>query len=163
MKSKNGRQPTATQLVCTGICKIKRCCGRATCYETQATYDSTHTQVHSEKKTHATQEIERDSKANAICAASEGTVRGSFFFEEGAVTGQSYLEMLTNWMVPQLAAGGNDYHFQHGVPPCWHLAVRFLKEHLPNRWIGRAGDDQMFCKWPASSPNLVCDFFLWGS
>ena len=47
----------------------------------------------------------------------------------------------------------------------WHLAVRtFLNVHLPNRWIGRAGQkDQVFCKWPPRSPDLtVCDFFLWG-
>ena len=49
--------------------------------------------------------------------------------------------------------------------PHWHLAVRtFLNEHLPNRWIGRAGqNDQVFCKWPPRSPDLTaCDFFLWG-
>jgi len=47
----------------------------------------------------------------------------------------------------------------------WHLAVRtFLNVHLPNRWIGRAGQkDQVFCKWPPRSPDLsVCVFFLWG-
>ena len=47
----------------------------------------------------------------------------------------------------------------------WHLAVRtFPNEHLPNRWIGRAGqNDQVFCNWPARSPDLTdCDFFLWG-
>jgi len=47
----------------------------------------------------------------------------------------------------------------------WHLAVRtFLNQHLPNRWIGRAGqNDQVLCKWPPRSPDLnVCDFFLWG-
>jgi len=46
-----------------------------------------------------------------------------------------------------------------------HLAVRtFLNEHLPNRWIGRAGqNDREFCKWPPISPDqTVCDFFLWG-
>jgi len=47
----------------------------------------------------------------------------------------------------------------------WHLAVHtFLNEHLPNRWIGRAGqNDQFFCKWPPRSPDLtVCDFFVSG-
>ena len=47
----------------------------------------------------------------------------------------------------------------------WHLAVRtFLNEHLPNRWIGRAGqNDQVFCKWPPRSPDLtVCDIFPLG-
>ena len=43
----------------------------------------------------------------------------------------------------------------------WHLAVRtFLNEHLPNRWIDHAGqNDEVFCKWPPRSPDLtVCDF-----
>ena len=47
----------------------------------------------------------------------------------------------------------------------WHLVVRtFLNEHLPNRWNGRARqNNQVFCKWPPISPDLtVCDFFLWG-
>ena len=54
---------------------------------------------------------------------------------------------------------------QDWAPPHWHLAVRtFLNEHLPNRRIGRTGqNDQVFRKWPPRSPNLtVCDFFLWG-
>jgi len=74
--------------------------------------------------------------------------------------------MLTNWLIPQLAAERHDYLFQHdGAPPHWHLTVRtFLNEHLPNRWIGHAGqNDQVFCKWPPRSTDLtVCDFFLWG-
>jgi len=73
--------------------------------------------------------------------------------------------MLTNWLILQLAAERHDYLFQQdGAPPHWHLAVRtFLNEHLPNRWIGRAGqNDQVFCKWPPRSADLtVCDFFLW--
>ena len=82
------------------------------------------------------------------------------------VTGRSYLEMLTNWLIPQLAAVRHDYLFQqHGAPPHWHLAVRmFLNKHLPNTWFGRTGqNNQEFCKWPPRSPDLtVCDFFLWG-
>ena len=47
----------------------------------------------------------------------------------------------------------------------WHLAVHtFLNKHLPNRWIGRVGQNyQVFCKWPLRSLDLtICDFFLWG-
>jgi len=76
------------------------------------------------------------------------------------------LEMLTNWFIPQLAVERHDYLFQQdGAPPHWHLAVHtFLNEHLPNRWIGRAGqNDQVFCKWPLKSLDLtICDFFFWG-
>ena len=101
-----------------------------------------------------------------FCAVSKQTVYGPFIFERQTVTGRRYLEMLTNWLIPQLAAERHDYLFQqHGAPPQWNLAVQtFLNEHLPNRWIGRAGqNDQVFYKWPPRSPDLtVCDFFLWG-
>jgi len=74
--------------------------------------------------------------------------------------------MLNNWLIPQLAAERHDYLFQQdGALPHWHLTVRtFLNKHLPNRWIGHAGqNDQVFWKWAPRSPNLtVCDFFLWG-
>jgi hypothetical protein len=93
-------------------------------------------------------------------------VYGPFIFEGQTVTVQSYLEMLTNWLIPELAAESGDYLFQQdGAPPHWRLAVRkFINELLPYRWIGRAGqNDQVFCKWPPRSPDLtVCDFFLWG-
>ena len=86
-------------------------------------------------------------------------------FEDQTVTGQRYLDMLRNWLIPQLTEVG-DYLFQQdGAPPHWHLAVcNFLNERLPNRWIGRAGQsDQVFFKWPPRSPDItVCDFFLWG-
>jgi len=48
--------------------------------------------------------------------------------------------------------------------PHWHLAVlTFLNVHLPNRWIGRAGqNDYVFCTWPPRSPDLtIFYFFLW--
>ena len=117
---------------------------------------------------HATLEIERNSpKVNVFCAVTERSVYGPFFFEGPSITGQTYLEMLQTWLLPRLQAGeGNDYIFQQdGAPPHWSLNVReFLNTNLPNRWIGRAGqDDNVFCKWPPRSPDLtVCDFFLWG-
>jgi len=93
-------------------------------------------------------------------------VYGPFIFEGQTVTGRRYLEMLTNWLIPQLAAERHGCLFQQdGAPPHWHLAVRTsLNEHLPNRWIGRARqNDQVFCKWSPRSPDpTVCDFFLWG-
>ena len=115
---------------------------------------------------HVTLEVERDSpKLNVFCAVPKQTVYGPFIFEGQIVTGRRYLEMLTNWSIPQLAAERHDYLFQQdGAPPHWYLAVlTFVKEHLPNRWTGRAGqNDQVFCKWPPKSPDLtVCDFFLW--
>ena len=98
---------------------------------------------------HATVEFECDSpKLNVFCAMSKQTVYGPFIFEGQTITGRRYLEMLTNWLIPQLAVERHDCLFQQdGMPPHWHLAVRtFLNEPLPNRWIGHAGqNDQVFC------------------
>ncbi|PNF15394.1 hypothetical protein B7P43_G01012 [Cryptotermes secundus] len=54
---------------------------------------------------------------------------------------------------------------QDGAPPHWHLNVRrFLNESLPQRWIGRMGNEDLALQfWPPRSPDLTpCDFFLWG-
>ncbi|PNF14636.1 hypothetical protein B7P43_G12012 [Cryptotermes secundus] len=87
-------------------------------------------------------------------------------FEGNTVTGQTYLDMLQNWLFTSLQADSHDFIFQQdGAPPHWHLMVRaFLTEKVPQRWIGRKGaKDLTLCAWPARSPDLtVCDFFLWG-
>lgn len=60
---------------------------------------------------HDTKEIERDLlKTNVLCAMSEGTVSGPFFFE--GVNVSRYLEILTNCVFPQLAAECDGYLFQ---------------------------------------------------
>jgi hypothetical protein len=68
--------------------------------------------------------------------------------------------------MPQLTEESEDFIFQQdGAPPHFHTAVRaHLNKHLPNRWIGRAGQaDSSFMKWPPRSPDLTpCDFCLWG-
>jgi len=54
---------------------------------------------------HATLEVGRDSpKLNVFCDVTKQTAYGPFIFEEQTVTGRRYLEMLTNWVIPQLAA-----------------------------------------------------------
>lgn len=116
---------------------------------------------------HEMVEHHRDSpKVNVFCAVSQNQVYGPFFFEGSTVTGQSYLDMLRNWLFPSLQADSNDFIFQQdGAPPHWHQMVRaFLNEEISHRWIGRkGGHDLAFCSWPARSPDLtVCDFFLWG-
>lgn len=115
---------------------------------------------------HATLEIQRDSpKCNVFCAISERRVYGPFFFEGETVSGDNYLDMLRNWLMPQLTEVGDYLLQQDGAPLHWHRNVRnFLNEVLPIRWIGRAGpNDQVFLHWPPKSPDLtVCDFLLWG-
>lgn len=110
---------------------------------------------------------ERDSpKFNVFCAVSREKVYGPFFFVENTVTGITYLDMLENYLFPQLETDSNDFIYQQdGAPPHWHLEVReFLNQRIPGRWIGRTGqNDAALHYWPPRSPDLtVCDFFLWG-
>jgi hypothetical protein len=91
---------------------------------------------------HVTLEYERDSpEVNVLCAISKKKVYGPFFFVKNTVTGNSYLDMLTIWRLPQLEEDSNDFIFQQdGALPHFHMAVRnHLNAHLPQRWIGRAG------------------------
>jgi hypothetical protein len=51
----------------------------------------------------ATLQHERDSpKVNVFCAITNRSVFGSFFFAETTVTGCTYLDMLSEWLLPQL-------------------------------------------------------------
>ncbi|PNF43976.1 hypothetical protein B7P43_G00908, partial [Cryptotermes secundus] len=109
----------------------------------------------------------RDSlKVDVFCAISLTKVYGLLFFDENTVTGVTYLRMLQNWLVPQMNEDSGDYIFQQDrVPPHWHLNVRrFLDESLPQRWIGRMGNEDLALHfWPPMSPDLTpCNFFLWG-
>jgi hypothetical protein len=103
---------------------------------------------------------------NVFCAIWKERVSGPFLFVENAVTGNSYLDMLTLWLLPQVEEDSNDFIFQQdGAPPHFHVAVRnHLNVHHPRRWIGRAAaNDVVWCSWPPRSPDLIpCDFLLWG-
>jgi hypothetical protein len=101
-----------------------------------------------------------------LWAISKEKVYGPFFFVKITITGNSYLDMLTIWRLPQLEEDSNDFIFQQdGAPPHFHMAVRnHLNAHLPQRWIGRAGaNNAVRCRWPPRSPDLTpYDFFFWG-
>jgi hypothetical protein len=90
----------------------------------------------------------------------EEKVYGSLFFIENIVTGISYVDMLINWLMPQLYEDSHDFIFQQdGVPAHFHLDVRhYLNANLPQRWIGRAAFAQMAPRSPDLTP---CDLFLW--
>lgn len=68
----------------------------------------------------------RDSpKVNVFCAMSCAKVYGPFFFAENTVTGLSYLDMLTQWLMPQLLEDKPRFLFQQDrAPPLFHLKVR---------------------------------------
>ena len=86
---------------------------------------------------------------------------GPFFLAEKSITAQIYLDVLTEYMSPQLEQYQPQVIFQKdGAPSHWGLEIRqFLNETFPNRWIGRDG----FIPWPPHSPDITpLDFFLWG-
>jgi len=49
---------------------------------------------------------------NVFCTISNEKVYGPFLFEEPTVNGMIYLNMLENWLMPQLNEDSNDYIFQ---------------------------------------------------
>lgn len=111
---------------------------------------------------HATTEHVRDSpKVNVWCGVLEDRIIGPFFFHEPTVTASTYLDMLEQFVYPQLEGLQPEIIFQQdGAPPHWALIVRAsLDAEFPNRWIGRDGP----IPWPPRSPDVTpCDFFLWG-
>ncbi|PSN41592.1 hypothetical protein C0J52_17614 [Blattella germanica] len=116
---------------------------------------------------YVTVQHERDSaKVNVFAAISKLKFYSPFFFAEKTVTGMSFLDMLEQWLLPQLTEDSNIFILQiDGAPPHWHIAVRdYLNTQLPRRWIGRCGESDLpLYQWPPRTPDLTaCDFFLWG-
>ncbi|KAJ4432445.1 hypothetical protein ANN_21064 [Periplaneta americana] len=70
------------------------------------------------------------------------------------------------WLMPQLHEDKPGFLFQQdGALPHFQLEVReYLNEHLPQRWCGRASNnDRCVLRWPPRSPDLTpCDFFSVG-
>ena len=81
------------------------------------------------QKPHDIVQHERDSlKINILSAVPVRKIYGPLFFEGNIVTGNSCLEMLQDWLFPQLNEDSEDFSFQQDVaPPHWHKKVsRFL-------------------------------------
>ena len=91
----------------------------------------------------------------------DGMLVGPFFFE-GTVTGEAYLKMLGDELMPHLDAlvRKPDWFQQDGAPPHFAHQVRhFLDDHFPGAWIGRGGP----VEWSPRSPDLnPLDFCIWG-
>jgi hypothetical protein len=77
-----------------------------------------------------------------------GRVRNATFGSSGKHTNHytskansSYLDLLSLSLLAQLEEDSNNYIFQEDtVPPHFHMAVRKQQNaNLPQRWIGRAG------------------------
>lgn len=92
------------------------------------------------------------------CGVTSDGIIGPYFFDE-TVTGESYLNMLKDFLWPKVKYQ-RMYFQQDGAPPhYWLVARNWLDEKFNGRWIGRRGP----IEWPARSPDLTPpDFFLWG-
>ena len=100
------------------------------------------------EQSHAQIEHQRYSpKVNVFCAVSHKKMHSPFFFTEATVTGDSFLDMLENWLLPQLNINYDDYILQlDGAPPHFHRNVQVLLSRvLQQRWIGLAakGDNHL--------------------
>ena len=110
------------------------------------------------------QEWQRDTpKVNVWLGITKSKVYGPFFFAESTITGNVYLDMLEQFLEPQLVDDGikNTIVFQQdGAPPIFARIVRdYLNQAFPERWIGR-GSQRI---WASRSPDLTpLDFFAWG-
>ena len=85
-----------------------------------------------------------------------------YTFLHGAHHHWKYLDMLENWLTPQMNENSDDYVFQqYGCPAHFHNDIQdYLNTNLPQRWIGGCGqDDVALMCWPPRSPDLTpCDF-----
>jgi hypothetical protein len=83
--------------------------------------------VSGEPSNHMYRQHQRDSlKVNVFCAVSREKVHDPFFFTESTVTGDSFLVMLENWLLPKLNTNYDDYILQlEGSPP--HIFTRMYE------------------------------------
>ncbi|XP_047120648.1 uncharacterized protein LOC124803678 [Schistocerca piceifrons] len=101
------------------------------------------------------QEWQQDkAKVNVWLGITRSTVYGPFFFTEQTVTGTTYLDMLKQFLEPQLISDGimDTVVFQEGgAPPHFALVVRdYLNQPFPGRWVGCASPQM----WAPCSPDL---------
>jgi hypothetical protein len=75
---------------------------------------------------HAQIEHQRDCpEVKVFCAVSREKVHGPFFFTEATVTGDSFLDMLENWLLLQLNTNYEDYVLQLDGAP--HIFTRMYE------------------------------------
>ena len=100
------------------------------------------------------------------CGVAQFSVIGPYFFEEDghtvSVTSARYVQMLNNFLAPELARRGiaNIWFQQDGATAhTARMSMGVVQEMFPGRVLSRNGD----LSWPARSPDLtMCDYFLWG-
>lgn len=94
----------------------------------------------------------------------DGNIIGSYFFDAN-VSSDTYLEMLTDYLLPELHVRGSDSsricYMHDGAPARISRVVRQCLSDNLMCWIGRG--EGSYLPWPPRSPDLnMLDFFLWG-
>jgi len=104
-------------------------------------------------------------KVNVWCGLLYDRVIGPFFFSESTITGVVYLDLLEQYVFPQIETFEQEsvsrvISMQDGAPPHFSCFVTdVLNERSPDAWIGRGGP----IPWPPRSLDLSpLGFFLWG-
>ncbi|KFM76483.1 hypothetical protein X975_20837, partial [Stegodyphus mimosarum] len=111
---------------------------------------------------HEYREGQRDSpEVNVWCERMQDRVTGPFFFTEKTVSSVVYLDMLANFVFPQLEElRPRVFLQQDAAPPHRGTIVRSsLNDQFTGRWIGRGGP---IPRPPRSLDITPLDFFLWG-
>jgi hypothetical protein len=102
-------------------------------------------------------------KVNMFCSLSKERLYGPFLLMETTITGIVYLDMLREFLIPQLDEDDQEERInfqQDGSPPHYLAAVReYLSTRFPGRWSDRAAP----IEWPPRSPDLTpLDVFFMG-
>ncbi|KAJ4432706.1 hypothetical protein ANN_21343 [Periplaneta americana] len=94
----------------------------------------------SEENVHRIQEaFKRSPQKSAFCPSRELNIPHVTVYSGNTISENSCLEMLQDWLFPQMTADSEDFIFQQdGAPPHWHCEVRrVINETMSHRWIGR--------------------------
>jgi hypothetical protein len=111
---------------------------------------------------HALMEHVRDSpKVSVWFGIMLDRIVGPFFFHESTITSAVYLDMLENFVFPQIAEVDSLIFQQDGAPHHFGAIVcTALDKRFPGRWIARGGP----INWPPWSPDFTrMDFFFGGT
>lgn len=90
------------------------------------------------------------------------TIIGPFFFDAN-VSGETYVEMLTDYILPEIHRRGFDSmdicYMHDGAPAHIPSYVRQCLDDNFSSWIGRGEGTSKLIPWPPRSPNLnMLDF-----
>ena len=116
---------------------------------------------YSENKHLTIEQQQNQSGVNTWGGISSSGAIGAIFFD-ATVTGDNYLKIIKNQIVPQLQqqSYSNDFYFQQDDVPRPHSRQiqEYLDEAFSEKWISRKGP----IDWTARSHDVTVMVFFWG-